>query len=78
MKRKVALYSLAIGIFGMGAAIFNHLANGKPIRFEAVMMTPVIAVTFGYLLWLARDWAPAEGRKARAAQQREQGERGEE
>ncbi|WP_086734792.1 hypothetical protein [Erythrobacter colymbi] len=73
MKEKVALYSLGIGIFATGGAIFNHLVHGKPIRLELLFFTPLIALVFGYLLWLRWDWAPEEGRKACAERRRERG-----
>ncbi|MCZ8136417.1 MAG: hypothetical protein O9266_08935 [Porphyrobacter sp.] len=74
MKARVLLYGLGIGIFGTGATIYNHLFHGKPIRIEVLAMMPLIALIFGFLMWLRWDWAPEEGRKARAEQRRERGE----
>lgn len=63
MKERVALYSLGIGIFALAGAIFNHLAYGKPIRHEALVMIPFLSLVFGSFIWLRWDWAKAQRSK---------------
>jgi hypothetical protein len=44
---------------------------GAPIAFDRLLLACLLLPVFGFLIWLRWDWAPAEGRKARAARQRE-------
>jgi len=62
MKQKVALYALGIGIAGLGAVIYRHLANGEPIHLENLWWALIFPPLAGFFIWLRWDWAPREGR----------------
>lgn len=71
MSGRVAIYSIGIGIAVLATIIYRHLVMGVPIAFDRLLLACLLLPVFGFLIWLRWDWAPAEGRKARAARQRE-------
>ncbi|MEM7700298.1 MAG: hypothetical protein AAF251_00025 [Pseudomonadota bacterium] len=76
MKEKVLLNALVIGIFIAGSAVYSHLFDGEPIHLGRLIVVLCLAPVFGYLIWLAYDWAIPEGARRRRGKKRLNAEHG--
>lgn len=75
MKEKVALYTLGIAIFALGALIYNHLVNGEPIVLGQLVYVLILPPIGGFMIWLRWDWAQAKRREKRAERARRKARR---